>query len=72
VDRGEVKQLDDALQRYAGWLDRERTYGNGPAAVHALGAAIDTGVDPCRRYKHSMPTLRLPSGAAEKCGASAR
>ena len=39
---GALRELHTALQRYAGWLDRERASLLVKADVKALGAAIDT------------------------------
>lgn len=67
MDRGELKQLYDTLQRYAGWLDRERTSVMVRAAVQALGAAIDTDVDPAPLLQALDTNIaRLPSGALRK------
>jgi hypothetical protein len=67
VDRGELKQLYDTLQRYAGWLDRERTSVMVRAAVQALGAAMDTGVDPSPLLQALDANIsRLPSGELRK------
>jgi hypothetical protein len=67
VDRGELQQRYDTLQRYAGWLDRERASVMVRAAVQALGAAMDTGVDPSPLL-HALETniARLPSGQLRK------
>jgi hypothetical protein len=58
-----LKPLYDALQRYAGWLDRERMSVMVRADVEALGAAINTGTDPLPLL-HALETniARLPSG----------
>jgi hypothetical protein len=42
---GALKPLYDTLQRYAGWLDRERPSVTVRADVEALGAAIETRAD---------------------------
>jgi hypothetical protein len=67
VDPGELKQLYDTLQRYAGWLDRERTSVMVRAAVQALGAAMDTGADPSPLLQTLEANIaRLPSGELRK------
>ena len=59
-----LKPLYDTLQRYAGWLDRERTSVMVRADVEALGEAIDTCADPLPLL-HALETniARLRSGA---------
>ena len=67
-DRAEaLKPLYDRLQRYAGWLDRERTSVMIRADVQALGAAIETRADPFPLLQ-SLDTniARLPSGELRK------
>jgi hypothetical protein len=67
VDRGELKQLFDTLQRYAGWLDRDRTSVMVRSAVQALGTAMDTGVDPSPVLQELDTNIaRLPSGELRK------
>jgi hypothetical protein len=67
VNRPEVKQLYDTLQRYAGWLDRERTSVMVRADVQALGAALDTGIDPSPLLQALDANIaRLPSGELRK------
>jgi hypothetical protein len=67
VDPQAVKQLYDTLQRYAGWLDRERTSVVVRADVVALGAALDTSADP-RPLLQALDTdlARLPGGDLRK------
>ena len=62
-----LKQLHATLQRYAGWLDRERTSVMIRADVQALGAAIETCADPSPLLQ-SLDTniARLPSGELRK------
>jgi len=62
-----LKQLYATLQRYAGWLDRERTSVMIRADVQALGAAIETRADPFPLLQ-SLDTniARLPSGELRK------
>ena len=62
-----LKQLHATLQRYAGWLDRERTSVMIRADVQALGAAIETSADPSPLLL-SLDTniARLPSGELRK------
>jgi hypothetical protein len=63
VDREELKQLFDTLQRYAGWLDRDRTSVMVRSAVQALGTAMDTGGDPSPLLQTLDTNIaRLPSG----------
>ena len=62
-----LKQLHATLQRYAGWLDRERASVTVRADVRALGAAIDEGADALPSLQ-SLDTniARLPSGELRK------
>ena len=62
-----LKPLYDRLQRYAGWLDRERASVLVRADVEALGATIDTCADPWPLL-HALETniARLPSGEMRK------
>jgi hypothetical protein len=62
-----LKQLYETLQRYGGWLDRERTSALVRADIHALGAAIETSADPSSVLE-SLDTniARLPSGEMRK------
>ena len=62
-----LKPLCDRLQRYAGWLDRERTSVTVRADVEALGVAINTSADPFPLL-HALETniARLPSGELRK------
>ena len=62
-----LKPLYDTLQRYAGWLDRERTSVMVRADVEALGAAIKTCADllPLLQALDSN-IARLPSGELRK------
>jgi len=62
-----LKPLCDRLQRYAGWLDRERTSVTVRADVEALGVAINTCADPFPLL-HALETniARLPSGELRK------
>jgi hypothetical protein len=58
-----LKPLYDALQRYAGWLDRDRTSVIVRADVVALGLAFDTNGDPLPCLQTLETDLaRLPSG----------
>lgn len=62
-----LDQLYATLQRYAGWLDRERTCGLIRADVKALGTAIDTRADPWSLLETLDANIaRLPSGALRK------
>ena len=62
-----LKPLGDRLQRYAGWLDRERTSVTVRADAEALGVAINTCADPFPLL-HALETniARLPSGELRK------
>lgn len=62
-----LKQLHATLQRYAGWLDRERASVTVRADVQALGAAIEAGAD-ASPFLQSLDTniRRLPSGELRK------
>jgi hypothetical protein len=62
-----LKQLYDTLQRYAGWLDRERPSVMVRADVRALGAAMGTCADPAPLLQ-SLDTniARLPGGEIRK------
>jgi len=58
-----LKPLYDTLQRYAGWLDRERPSVMVRADVEALGTAINTCADPWPLlHALDMNIARLPSG----------
>ncbi len=62
-----LKQLYATLQRYAGWLDRERSSVMVRADVQALGAAIDTRADPSPLLQALDTNIaRLPSGEVRK------
>ncbi|MBI2835195.1 MAG: hypothetical protein HYX76_12290 [Acidobacteria bacterium] len=62
-----LKQLHGTLQRYAGWLDRERTSVMVRADVRALGIAIDTCADPTPLLQTlDVNIARLPSGELRK------
>ena len=59
--------LYDSLQRYAGWLDRERTSVRVRADVEALGTAINTSADPLPMLQTLDTNIaRLPSGELRK------
>ena len=62
-----LKPLCDRLQRYAGWLDRERTSVLVRADVEALGTAINMCADPLPLL-HALETniARLPGGEMRK------
>jgi hypothetical protein len=62
-----LKQLHGTLERYAGWLDRERSSMLVRADVRALGAAIDACADPSSLL-HTLETniARLPGGEMRK------
>ena len=63
MDAAGLKPLFQALERYAGWLDRDRTSVLVRADVAALGTAIDTGADATRLLQALESKIaRLPSG----------
>ena len=67
MDRDALKQLHNTLQRYAGWLNRERTAVLVRADVEALGAAINTCADPWPLLQALDANIaRLPSGELRK------
>ena len=62
-----LKPLYDTLEKYAGWLNRERTSVTVRADVQALGAAIDACADPSPQLQSLETSLaRLPSGELRK------
>ena len=62
-----VQQLFDALQRYSGWLDRERASVAVRADVVALGIALDARGDPGPSLQTLETDLaRLPGGELRK------
>jgi hypothetical protein len=62
-----VKQLFGTLQRYAGWLDRERPSVMVRTDVQALGVALDTRSDPSPILQAlDIKIQRLPSGELRK------
>ena len=62
-----LKQLHSTVQKYAGWLDRERTSVMVRADVRALGIAIDACADPTALLQTLETTIaRLPSGELRK------
>ena len=62
-----VSALYDTLQRYAGWLDRDRTSVLVRADVAALGAALDASDDPGPPLRSLEANLaRLPGGDLRK------
>ena len=62
-----MRQLYDTLQRYAGWLDRERTSVLVRADVVKLGAALDACADPTPLLQALDTNLaRLPGGELRK------
>ena len=62
-----LKELHSTLQRYAGWLARERTAALIRADVEALGAAIDARTDPSTLLQTLDGNIaRLPSGELRK------
>ena len=62
-----VTELYNTLQRYAGWLDRERPSTLVRADVQALGAALDSSADPLPALQSlDMNISRLPGGDLRK------
>lgn len=62
-----VTELCDALQRYAGWLDRERPSILVRADVAALAVALDRRADARPLLEALAANVeRLPSGAVRK------
>ena len=62
-----VRQLYDALQRYGGWLDRERTSVMVRKDIVALGVALDTRADTGPLLQALETDLaRLPGGELRK------
>jgi len=67
VDSQAVRQLYDTLQRYAGWLDRERSSVQVRADVVALGAALESSTDPGPPLQSLETNLsRLPGSDLRK------
>ncbi len=62
-----LKPLYHTLQRYAGWLDRERASAVGRADVEALGTAMNTCADPWPLLQALDTNIaRLPAGELRK------
>ena len=62
-----LKSVYLSLQRYAGWLDRDRASVIVRADVQALGAAIDTGADTSALLQVLDANIaRLPGGDMRK------
>lgn len=62
-----LKPLYNTLERYAGWLDRERSSVTVRADVQALGIAIDACADPSALLQALDTNIaRLPSGEVRK------
>lgn len=67
MDGHELRLLYLALQRYAGWLDRDRASAAVRTGVQALGNAIDTGADTQAPLSALDVTIaRLPGGDMRK------
>jgi hypothetical protein len=67
MDPGARPQHFDTLQRYAGWLDRDRTSVMVRADVRALGIAIDASADPSPSLLALDTNIaRLPGGDLRK------
>jgi hypothetical protein len=66
-DADVLKQLHAALERYGGWLNRERTAATVRADIQALGAAIHAGTDPSPLLETLDGNIaRLPGGELRK------
>ena len=62
-----LKSVYLSLQRYAGWLDRDRASVIVRADVQALGAAIDSGADTSVLLQALDANIaRLPGGDMRK------
>lgn len=62
-----LKVLHDNLQRYSGWLGRERTSAMVRADVEALGAAIEARADASLLLQSlDINLARLPKGECRK------
>lgn len=62
-DRPDVKTLYEALDRYAGWLNRERHARLLRTDVESLGTAIETNSDPRRHLEQLEAKIaQLPGG----------
>ena len=67
MDGAVLQPLYLSLQRYAGWLDRDRLSVTVRADVEALGAAIDTGIDASALLKTLEGNIaRLPGADMRK------
>ena len=67
MDGPALKSLYLTLQRYAGWLDRDRASVMVRADVQALGAAIDTAADASALLQSlDAKIARLPGGDMRK------
>ena len=67
MERPALQSLYLSLQRYAGWLDRDRASVMVRAGVQALGAAIDTGADASAPLQALDANIaRLPGGDMRK------
>ena len=67
MDGGTLKPLYLSLERYAGWLDRDRASIMVRADVQALGVAIDAGADTSALLQAlAVNIARLPGGDMRK------
>ena len=67
MDGVALKPLYLSLERYAGWLDRDRASTMVRADVQALGAAIDAGGDTTGPLEALAVTIaRLPGADMRK------
>jgi hypothetical protein len=67
MDGPMLRSLYGALERYAGWLDRDRPSVAVRACVHSLGAAIDARADASALLSELDTAIsRLPGGEMRK------
>jgi hypothetical protein len=67
MDPAGLREMYDTLQRYAGWLDRERPSTMVRSAVQALGLAIASSADPSPSLEAlDTQIARLPGGDMRK------
>ena len=67
MDGPTLQSLYLALERYAGWLDRDRASVAVRAGVHSLGAAIEARADASASLTALDLTIsRLPAGDMRK------
>ena len=67
MDTPTLPSLCRALERYAGWLDRDRASAAVRVGVHSLGAAIDARADASALLTELDITIsHLPTGDIRK------